>query len=372
MLNRKPLVSTVAALLALLCLFAVSTTVEGQTATTGSISGNAYTFNTRNVIAGATIRSVEFPDVSTTTAADGSYTLEFPAGSSVTLYIEAAGHESIRIQTFTLDEEHEGTNVVGANFQTPTTAVYDGLRALITHYTGRDPFEGGCVIVTTVGMAELRGMPFEEFIRFAPHGVAGATATISPAAASPIYFNESVVPDNTEVTTSNDGGVLWPNVPPGRYVLSAQHPSVHFTTATVDCQVGEVVNANPVWGLHAVEPPDTSTTTDPASTTTTDHAGGTTTAPSVSTSTTVGTTSTAAEPGSTSTSPVAGPGPTDPTTSTAAAGAGVGGSGEERPRGGALSRTGAESVQTVALAVALIFGGGLLLALSRRRHATPL
>ncbi|NLD75675.1 MAG: hypothetical protein GX643_03315, partial [Acidimicrobiales bacterium] len=135
---------------AVLAALATSSAVGGQAAT-ASISGTAYTFNTRNVIAGATIRAVEFPAVSTTTGSDGSYTLDFPVGSEVTLYIEAAGHNSIRIQTFTLDDQHEGSTVVGANFQTPTTEVYGALYALLSSYVGGDPFDGGCAVVTTVG-----------------------------------------------------------------------------------------------------------------------------------------------------------------------------------------------------------------------------
>ena len=216
------------------------------------IRGTAYTFNTPDPIAGATIKAEELPDVSAVTGADGSYDLEVPAGSTVTLYIEAAGHHTIHVQTFTLDAEHDGTELDGVNFQTPNDAIYEALKSLIAGYTGKDPFEGGCVIVTTVGDARMVGMSFDEFINFHPHGVAGATAVIEPALATAIYFNDSVIPDQTQTTTSGDGGVLWPNVPAGTYTLSATHPTVQFTTANVRCEDGWVVNANPVWGLHAI------------------------------------------------------------------------------------------------------------------------
>jgi len=231
---------------------APTTAAPTTVAATAHIRGTAYTFNTPDPIAGATIKAEELPDVSAVTAADGSYDLEVPAGSTVTLYIEAEGHHTIHVQTFTLDADHDGTELDGVNFQTPNDAIYEALKSLIAGYTGKDPFEGGCVIVTTVGDARMVGMSFDEFINFHPHGVAGATANIDPALATPIYFNDSVIPDKEQTTTSGDGGVLWPNVPVGTYTLSATHPTVQFTTVNVRCEDGWVVNANPVWGLHAI------------------------------------------------------------------------------------------------------------------------
>ena len=216
------------------------------------VRGTAYTFNTPDPIAGATIMVHELPDVQATTAADGSYELEVPLGATVSPYIEADGHHSITVQTFVADDAHDGAEIDGVNFQTPSEAIYDGLKALVSGFTGRDPFEGGCVIVTTVGDARLVGMTFDQFIAFHPHGVEGASVQIDPDLATPIYFNADVLPDAAQQTTSIDGGVLWPNVPPGTYTLSASKPGTEFVTVHVSCEDGRVVNANPVWGLHAV------------------------------------------------------------------------------------------------------------------------
>lgn len=218
---------------------------------TGVLRGTAYTFNTPDPIVGATIRAEEYPELSATTGADGSYEIEVPASAPVTLYIEADGHHSIHVQTFTLDDEH-GYEIDGVNFQTPTDAIYDGLKALVGGFTGKDPFEGGCVIVTTVGDPRMVGMSFAEFIEFHPHGLAGATVQIDPPLATPIYFNDQVLPDAAQQTTSIDGGVLWPNVPPGEYTLSATLAGTEFVTVPVRCEDGWVVNANPVHGLHAI------------------------------------------------------------------------------------------------------------------------
>jgi hypothetical protein len=231
------------------------TTVAAVAPTTPAVAhirGTAYTFNTPDPIAGATVTVDEIPGISAITAADGSYELELPAGATVTPYIEAADHFGIHTQTFTLDAAHDGSELDGVNFQTPSLAIYDGLKALVGGFTGRDPFEGGCVIVTTVGDARMVGMSFAEFIDFHPHGVAGATVAIEPALATPIYFNQDVLPDAAQLTTSIDGGVLFPNVPAGDYTLSATKDGQQFATVHATCKDGWVVNANPVWGLHAL------------------------------------------------------------------------------------------------------------------------
>lgn len=221
-------------------------------ATTAHIRGTAYTFNTPDPISGATIRVEELPDVSAVTGADGSYELEVPYGSRVTAYIEAEGHHSIHVQTFVLDAEHDGAELDGVNFQTPSDPIYDGLRALMASITGRDPFEDGCAIVTTVGDARMVGMPFAEFIEFHPHGVEGAVARLEPEVVAPIYFNDDVLPDPAQATSSIDGGVIWVNVPPGEYTLHAEKAGTEFVEVLVRCEQDWVVNANPVWGLHAI------------------------------------------------------------------------------------------------------------------------
>jgi len=230
---------------------APATTAPASTApATATVKGTAYTFNTPDPIAGATIKVEELPSVSATTAKDGSYELDVPVGATITPYIEAKGHHSIRLQTFTVDAAHDGTALEGVNFQTPSDGIYDGLKVLVKGFTGKDPFAGGCVVVTTVGDKKMIGMSFDRFINFHPHGVAGVAAHMDPAKATAIYFNDQVLPDKAQHTTSVDGGVLWPNVPPGNYTLTATKTGMTFATVHVTCQNGWVVNANPVWGLH--------------------------------------------------------------------------------------------------------------------------
>lgn len=212
------------------------------------LRGTAYTFNTRSTIAGAEIRIDELPELVAITGEDGSWEIEVPVGADLTPYIVAAGHHTIYHQTF-----HSGPDPIEEiNFQTPTDAVYDLLYLLIQFYEGRPPFEDGCAIVSTISDPLVVGMTFDEFIVFAPHGVAGATASGDPAMPDPLYFNDAVIPDPAQQTSSGDGGVLWANVPPGVYEVSATHPEVEFATFTATCVQDRVVNASPPWGLHGI------------------------------------------------------------------------------------------------------------------------
>ena len=69
----------------------------------------------------------------------------------------------------------------------------------------------------------------------------------------PIYFNSEVRPDRTLVQTSDDGGVLFVNVPPGTYTLTGTKAGAVFTTLKMKCEAGWLVNASPPWGLQRLQ-----------------------------------------------------------------------------------------------------------------------
>ena len=216
---------------------------------TVKVSGTAYKFNkpfTR--IANATIRLAENPQITAQTDANGVYTLTVPAGKAATPYIEANGYATIYLQTFT-----PTSDLINANFQTPDLATFGGLYGLLTQIGGGVvPDASGCVIVSTVSVPAVRNLNIEQFLSFGAHGYAGAQASIAPAGGRRTYFNASVLPDPRETATTKDGGVVWTNVPPGSYTLSAADPNKpeqKFASVAVDCQKGRVINANPTQGL---------------------------------------------------------------------------------------------------------------------------
>ena len=211
------------------------------------LRGTAYEFGrVHTLLAGATIRVAEDPDLQTVVAADGSYDLEVPDRRPVTPYIEAAGYHTIHLQTFT----PAGEDLEHVNFQTPSEAIYQALVAIVGLELGADGNPRQCAIVSTFSTRNVRGVSYEDFIGYGAHGVPGATASAEPAIAPPIYFNEQVIPDPTRTESSVDGGVAWIEVPAGTYTITADHPTTEFAPFTATCEPGRVVNANPSWGLH--------------------------------------------------------------------------------------------------------------------------
>jgi hypothetical protein len=215
-----------------------------------TISGTAYAFDNQAPIAGATIRATGASGASATSGANGSYRLKVPDKAKVTPYIEAEGYHGIFLQTFAT----HGRDLKRVNFQIPSDGIYLALAALLHVELDQNGDPARCAIVTTASTVKIRKLSFAEFIAFGAHGVAGATASAKPALPNPLYFNESVVPDPSLSETSTDGGIIWTEVPAGKYKLSAEHPSTSFASFRATCKDGRLVNANPPWGLHELKP----------------------------------------------------------------------------------------------------------------------
>lgn len=205
------------------------------------MSGEVYTFNTPYPVAGAIVAVAEHPEIATITDANGRYTLDVPDHSEITLFAEMPGYRTMHLQTF----ETEGEDLSRVRFQLVPQPVYDYLAASM----GVDPNSLLCQMVTTVSVNAVRELDFAGFIAYGPHGEPGATVTVKPELPGPIYFNEYVFPDPSLDRTTNDGGVLFTNVPPGTYMLTAHHPEKQFAKAKLKCEPGRFVNASPPWGL---------------------------------------------------------------------------------------------------------------------------
>ncbi|MEP9363525.1 hypothetical protein ABLE68_11215 [Nocardioides sp. CN2-186] len=243
--SRVPIVVSALAL-ALVPLAGGTPTASAERGTV-TMSGTAYEFDhVETVLPGATIHVLEDPDLTTTVADDGTYSLEVPDGTKVTPYITADGHGTIYLQTFTTD----GEDLLHVNFQTPTTGTM-GLLALVLGVETDDAgYPKQCVVVTTVSTKHVRGVSYEQFIAWGAHGVAGVTASISPKAGTRTYFNSSVIPDKSVTETSADGGVVWDHLPAGTYTLSAKGAGSDWPKVHVTCADGRIVNASPPWGLN--------------------------------------------------------------------------------------------------------------------------
>jgi len=212
---------------------------------TASVSGDAFAFNegVDSRVVGGRVFVLEDPEVSTTTDATGHFVLnDLPVGSDVTLVLEHP--EFIPIQTGTIELGEDGAERV--TFQAVTPGIRDALAGLLM--ITLDPER--CQMVTTVTRVG------RSLYDPGAHGEAGVTVTIDPplpAESGPIYFDSRVLPDPTLTETSDDGGVLFVNVPPGEYTWTAHADGLAFRPVRMKCRAGMLVNASPPWGLQVIE-----------------------------------------------------------------------------------------------------------------------
>ncbi len=231
---------------------------SAATADTVQMSGMVYTFNhTGQRLNDATILVDEIPSLSVPSNADGTYDITVPDNRNITLYAEAPGHHTIYLQTF----HTSGEDLLNVNFQIPATAEYDLLTALLDVPLDASGNPKQCAIVSTFSTYDVRDLDFNGFTGYGAHGVAGGTASATPALTPAIYFNELVIPDPLQLSSSSDGGVAWVKIPPGYYRVSADHPTKHFGSFLAHCENGRAINANPTWGLYQLH---TNETTNPA------------------------------------------------------------------------------------------------------------
>lgn len=207
-----------------------------------SVSGDAIPFDLAfgSRIEGAVITILEYPDRKFTTLADGHFQFDgLEVGKPVTLVLTHPDWPTTQTGTHVLPDG----GIERLTFQVPTMTTY-GLLAGILGVTV-DPTK--CQMVTTV--TRIGKSLYDK----GAHGEADATVTLTPAApaeAGPVYFNSSVIPDRSLTRTSDDGGVVWTNVPPGTYTLKATKAGVNIRDVTFTCRAGVLVNASPPWGAQ--------------------------------------------------------------------------------------------------------------------------
>lgn len=242
-MSTFPVFRPVAAALAVALLFAACGG-DGP-APRATVSGDAIPFNVGHQarLEGAVIGLLEDPSRTFVTGGDGHFAFDgVPVGSEVTLVLEKPGYHPI--QTGTHRVPPGGLDRV--TFQVVTDAIFDAFAAIVDVV----PDPAACQVATTVTRVG------RSLYDPGAHGEAGATVTIDPPLPpghGPIYFNSSVVPDRSRTETSDDGGVVFVQVPPGRYVLEAHKPGVEFEPVVILCRPGLLVNASPPRGLQARE-----------------------------------------------------------------------------------------------------------------------
>lgn len=210
-----------------------------------SVSGKAFVFGPSDglTVTGATVAVAEAPEYAATVAADGTFALSAPSGAPISLRLEQPGF--MPTQTAALPLDAGGLDQVG--FQVPTFEMVD----LLATFVRVTPDERRCQIATTVSRKDTE--PYGGAALGEP-GVVVAIEPPLPAEHGPVYFayvnDETIFPDRALTETTIDGGVLYLNVPPGEYTLTATKVGKQFTQVTLRCAAGLLVNAAPPRGLQ--------------------------------------------------------------------------------------------------------------------------
>lgn len=192
-------------------------------------------------IAGATVSILELPDMQVVTGADGHFKFAgLPVDADITLVLDHPDYHRIQTGTHVLPD----AGLQRITFQAVTHTIYDALAAIVQI----TPDEAGsCQMVTTVTRVG------KSIYDAGAHGEAGVVVTLDPplpAEHGPVYFNAQVIPDRSLTETSEDGGVLFVQVPPGEYTWTGTKDGATLRPVRMKCRPGVLVNAAPPWGLQ--------------------------------------------------------------------------------------------------------------------------
>ena len=208
-----------------------------------TVEGDAIPFDQSpdGRIDGAEVSILEFPEYSLVTGADGHFKFEgLPVGADITLVMAHPDYHPIQTGTHVLPDE----GLQRVTFQAVTPAIYGALAAIVGVTPDEEQF---CQIVTTVTRVG------KSIYDAGAHGVAEVVVTIDPplsAEKGPVYFNAQVIPEPGLTQTSEDGGVLYMQVPPGDYSWTATKAGAKFRPVRIKCRAGYLINASPPWGLQ--------------------------------------------------------------------------------------------------------------------------
>lgn len=214
------------------------------------LTGAAYFFTATGVgaieqqkaVTGAKAYLLDFPEVATPVAADGSFGFSGLAeGGEFTVAVVHPDYFPSLSPIITVG----ATDVSGVNFQVVTQliAVYLGV---LVGFDSSNPSQ--CQMVVTVTAAGDN-----QQLWWAP-GEPGATVNVTPTPTpehGPFYFNKSVVPDKALTMTTTDGGVLVAGAAPGVYTWTAHKDGTPFSSQRLRCVGGWLTNGVPPFGLQA-------------------------------------------------------------------------------------------------------------------------
>ena len=202
------------------------------------ISGRAHNFGpTMGQVAGAEISILEVPGITTSTDEQGYFTLEkVPGWREITLVLKRSQYPEVHTETFALED----ADLTTVTFQAPDIYVFHALATLFD-------------TVADVNMCNIASTVSTEGQDIWDSGEPGSVAVLEPplsAVHGPKYFDADTMPDVSLNETSTDGGIVFMNVPPGTYYLTALKAGVNFRKVKIKCLPNVLINASPPWGVQ--------------------------------------------------------------------------------------------------------------------------
>eukprot|EP00759_Apiculatamorpha_spiralis_P056052 PhF_6_TR7951/c1_g1_i1/m.11997 len=189
-----------------------------------------------------------------TAGSDGRFHLDIPNGTMATFM--AKGDKTYReTQSATVVVPPTGLTTITTEvvLQVPSNLIFDAF-FLVT--PGTKNMSCCCQIVVTV-------CAFNKTSYDSAQGLPNTTVAITPNIHGTIFYFGTWGPISNATNpfpnnlngTSWDGGVLIENVPPGRYVVTAQHPGYTFSDTVIVCGTpGVFINGAPNQGPRANHP----------------------------------------------------------------------------------------------------------------------
>ncbi len=192
-------------------------------------------------LADADVWVLERPSLRVVTDGDGGFRFNgLEVGSRLTLVVQHPDYEATQTGSLTLGPTAAEDVTVQALSHADAESLLSRLGETL------DPTK--CQVLTTASRSD--GSLYDD----GPIGEPGATVTIDPSwqeNEGPVYFDETGAPDLDRDNSSEHGGVLFIQVPPGEYVVRAQKGDTAFSEVEVKCRAGLLVNAAPPWALQA-------------------------------------------------------------------------------------------------------------------------
>ena len=219
------------------------------------LRGTAYEFNSvHTLLAGAIDPGRGVPTAPGDRAGEtGRYDLAVPDRARVTPYIQAAGHHTIYLQTFTT----AGEDLANVNFQTPSTPIYGALVKLLDVSVDAHGDPVRCAIVSTFSTRNVRDLELRGVHRL--RRARGRRRDGERHARAPqgrVLQRRASFPTPRRPCPRRTAAWSGPGCPRASTRSAATTRSTRFASFVATCRPGRIVNANPPWGLHELAPPN--------------------------------------------------------------------------------------------------------------------